>query len=949
MSLHNSKMNAVFQISACVFEKRVREQFALNGSLSCFPDCPEDYFSNSTWHISLENIVIAPMSARFIRSGADGVTLVADLEIHLTVDGSYDEPVPVNPGFGDTAFRGQLCLDVHSRKSPSDECGLGLDIIFSHKEFKIDRESPDIPAIVTHYESYFDRTIEALLDLSKVNVSVTLVGAFGDDMIIQGEPEITCPCYVCDSLAIGLALSEGDDVDRAYFRTNYFENLLLNSENDWGLQIESNLMKKKLTKYMPSLSIAGWSIDVFRVECWSDDGYTICARDCQDEEIVDIDNNFKKLFWSGEGTDWYYHGFWNDYVNENYWKHSVWMATEKDIDFTFTCRPSSGGLPRDYSLEDCRSYWLAYADIIIDPGSDEIRLKSTVFKSGFKGYYGWYSGTTHPNLVIIDLSVDLPTVAIGSARIGDDFLMNNRVNFGSGFFTFYGKDEKTDISGSPQIDVPGSVNVIFSKAPVETQQSQGRYVCTRYTNRGELENEIVLAHFEIRNSGSGEIPLWVCSCMIEADPDAVFKIRMPENMPVALKPDEKIIVDVLMDVPMGDHKIHEGLIGIRCNDPNLPSVSIPISGINMGYASSASNCRPTPWDFNPLILEYIYETIIKEVLDDIAVVQGPFPDPPWSEDPENPCPFCGYFLDFAVSLQSGHPHFDVTDFSGSLLERSIAVDDVHFFCMPLPPSKSASVTMVPKAAGGKGIIRLNLNRVSMEGKFLCNKKIIQTVKRKSLVFVLHEEGIEIINIIKPEIPYRMNFIAIKNATKMRLHRGNLYLLTESNLLIVNIDDPYSIKVYHEIPVHKNGGFHILGDRLILFDREILRIYTLAHDRRPLWKNEFKPKERINDFYVSGGEFILFVKGGVYQFKTLESDEFDKSELLDHNQFEKLFPTFRKPVETDEAYYNFPLYGKRYIRTLYDKKGFIVLKKDVVPFIIDDKKWDNIVKRLKKDR
>jgi len=315
------------------------------------------------------------------------------------------------------------------------------------------------------------------------------------------------------------------------------------------------------------------------------------------------------------------------------------------------------------------------------------------------------------------------------------------------------------------------------------------------------------------------------------------------------------------------------------------------------------------------------------------------------EDP--PCPQCGYFLDITLPMLSENVIFGVKNDVGHVVEESHSIKNVHFFSLPLPPSEKAQIFMSPENGIGKGIIKLGISRVIREGIYKTEKKFSQLAADGSLIFALHEEGIDIINIANPEKPYLTEMMSLEKIKSIMIHDGYLYALGNKALEIYDINDPYSTNVFHKIPVPEEAGVHILEDYLALYDTEKLRIYQLNRGITPKWIGEFKPKEKINQLIVMPNNYLLSVDGGMYAFDSLNMKELSTVKLTKMREIKKNIPGFE--IKRDKDMFNgyFVLYDEFYLKILKSKKGFAIFKRDIIPYFFKRKLIEGI-KSLKRD-
>lgn len=871
MSLPDSKMNSVLQISSKVFGRRAEESLKGSGDVACVPDMDD---------INLTNIVFELREYHF-RKIDNEVFFVIGLGLRANyAGGSIDTTA--------SALLRVLAETSNLTITPSIE--------YDRTEFAVPLP-PDV-------RQRIDDEIRARIQ--PTTFPVPLNEAFGENMTIVGEAELTVvggTDNFSPVLAIGLEINEGETVDRGHFRDNYSNNLLQDENEDWALQIESNLMHIKLSEEYGEMDFS---------------------------TIIDLPDDFwwkrtdwKKTCWCGECLDWDYHG-WKEYINDNYWRYPAWLAGAAVIRYV--------GFGPDF---DIPFYWLAYADIIIE--NEDILIDPYIFELDARNWMG---------ALPFSIERDLPRRRIGSARVSQDFLMTRR-GFSVEDFTVYGIDEREGIPGTPHIDVSHEhVHVNYGIRIDSYTGGRGLIMCTAASNIGELVNDRVVSHFDISNQGDG--PLWICQVAIDIDPDNVFSVQLPAGTPLLIEPNDSVTVDVFLDVPEGEDINHEGSISVRSNDFNRPSYPISISGIRKATIDGAiSNCHETPDSINPSVLQTIYELVIVPVQEDLETFfYTDYPIPPiGDEDP--PCPECGYFLDVTLPMLSENVIFGAKNDTGQVIEQSRSFKNVHFFSLPLPPSEKAQIFMSPEEGKGGGIIKLGISRVIREGMYRTEKKIKQLASDGSLIFALHEEGIDIVNIANPKKPYLTEMMRLEKVKSIMIHDGYLYALVNKALEIYDINDPYSTYVFHKIPVHEEAGAHILEDHLALYDSEKLRIYQLNRGITPKWIGELKPKEKINQLIVMPNNYLLSVNGGMYVFDSLDVKELSTVKLTKIEEIKKKIPSFEIKEDKEMLNGNLVLYDEFHLKILETKKGFAIFKKDIIPYIFRRKLIEGI-RSLKRD-
>jgi len=863
MSLENALMSSVLQVASRVFGRRAEMAFKESPNAGCIADL-------ETALGSLTEVVLKYHGEHLARNSDNDICLVLEFDVASSLNGVRLTSV------------GELWLVIQALSSAER---LSFDISLVYHDFTLTSSIP-IPAEV---QAEIDEEIHSNVSrlIGAIQVTLTLQSLFAKTMFIYGNPELTLVGGGSSpALAIGLeiynpdpAIGRDSTVDRNHFTQNYNENLLQPAfEHDWAMQIESSLMEILLeekfdnfVEFEISRSISGWKR-----------------------------TDYAKAYWSGNGLNWNYKG-WKKYLEDNYWKHPVWLACKGVYDlkvgypvFDF----SDLRWETRYKHIDVGIYWFAYADLKVE--YERILLEPYIFELGFRN--GIYS--TSP-----DIS-DISPIDVGPARFGGDFLVK-QFYFTTKHLLIYGSDQHPEMLGYPDIHVPAEVSVDYLLVHEEVPGS-GSMQCTGFRNEGMLEGESVLSQLEIRNLG--EAPLWICSITMQEDTDAVFRLRLPANTPLQVETGVCISVDVLMTVPDDDHATHHGSIRVRCNDFDQPSALINVHGVKQHKASGRpvtcfgiADVRVSEEKLQR-ILGLIYGDIMKRH-SELEEAFPPVPDP--DPDPA-PCPECGYYMDVAIAGLPPDASLELRDAKDDLVMRSQVLNDIHFFNVPLTEAKRFRYRMQPDAVSGKVIIKPGIGRITRMGVFRSEKKILELATDRTFVFVRHADGIDVVDIMNPRVPCQVSVIELKGCRNISKGNGFLYALTDDTLAVVDIGDPYSPNIAHNIRVERNSTLSIESNMIRVLDGEKARVYQVGLRTRLLKQYSIQEADS-KKADLPGGHFPVIGKG------------------IEQHRDRSGFP--RRPFVLQDDY----------LLRIYDNgDAFEILRKDLVPFPLDRK----LLKRLK---
>lgn len=859
-NLPNAKMNAVLQISSRVFGKRAEVVIKESSEASCLEDMTL---------LNITELAIEPRGEHFARNDDDQVCLVIELGVRGNVAGTVRETT------------GELRLVIVAESDPASANRLTINISFEYDHFEL---ALSIPGLGSELDDEIRVAIEPLLDSI---IPVRLQDVFGTNMVLEGEPELTIVGgnnQSSPTLSIGLEISEGESVDRNHFRTSYNQNLLQPAFGyDWALQIESNLMRKKVAEEFLAINVS---------------------------QVVDIPNGkwvrtkWRKVCWSGECRDWDYHG-WENYVNTHYTEHPIWLACAGRIEVEKW--GVSLGIP---------VYWLAWANI--DVTGDNLMFDPYVFEADARNLLGY---------LIPAQAFDIDPIEIGQARFSDDFIINS-IAFSTDDLTAYGRDEAEGLPGRAEIEVPQDVAVnLLIDYVIYT--SGGKICPDGYPIKlGILEDGVVVSHFDIVNRG--EAPLWICSVEIVQDTDNVFDVRLPNPVPMTVQPGDSFTIDVLMDPPPGDHSTHYGSIEIRSNDFNQPRVIIPVHGVKMEEMErppGSGQCFELPQEFSYEILEAIYELVYGHIRIDIpGIIIPSLPEP----EP-GPCPECGYYLDIAISGSWPQLQSEVFDPSRDLLERSRSIGNVHFLSIPLSPPERLEFSIKPACVKGPGTMRIRISRVIMIGQWKSELPVTQIAAEREFVHVVTEAGFDTVNIHDPTNPIRISNIDLKLCREVKTRDGYLYALTGRGLEIFDINDPYNPFLAHTIVTGRASCFEFVGKKLVVYEPKKLRVYQVREGATPIWLNEFQSKEEIRGAYKIGRAFVLDVKDGAYVFRSFDSQELALAKPFAMKKIEKMFPDIEGIIRETDRPLKYVLHDEYLLIVPKDRKGFAILRKNPIQY------------------
>lgn len=273
-SLLNAKMNAVLQISSRVFGKRAETAIKNSRAASCLADISS---------LNITELAIELRGAHFAKNNNGQVCLVIELDLR----GNYGGNI-INTS-------GEVWVVINAEAYPASVNNLTIYISFQYDHFEL---AFPIQELGQEIDSEVRAAIAPLMD---TEIPIGLQAAFGREMVLQGEPELTIvggTDQFSPTIAVGLEISGGSIIDRAHFRTSYNQNLLQPAFGyDWALQIESSLIRNKVAEEFLALDlkeiIKGW-----------------------------VRTKWKKVCWSGDCLGWDYHG-WKDYINDHYGEHPI--------------------------------------------------------------------------------------------------------------------------------------------------------------------------------------------------------------------------------------------------------------------------------------------------------------------------------------------------------------------------------------------------------------------------------------------------------------------------------------------------------------------------------------------------------------------------------------------------------------------------------------------------
>lgn len=204
MSLLVERMNAVLLIASRVFGRRAERATKNSPSIGCLPDVVE---------ADLTDIVVELRGERFARNADQKVCLVLEF-----------------------AIRGQLpaqvvtTADVWLIISATGGGPQNLTISLSLQYDGIQAELPT--AVLQQLDSRIQQILQPLLT-TPINLPLQVLFGSTAEIVplqLEGNPELTIGGNTNGSfrtLAIGLAITLGQPVDREHFRTNYLPPVLL--------------------------------------------------------------------------------------------------------------------------------------------------------------------------------------------------------------------------------------------------------------------------------------------------------------------------------------------------------------------------------------------------------------------------------------------------------------------------------------------------------------------------------------------------------------------------------------------------------------------------------------------------------------------------------------------------------------------------------------------------
>lgn len=869
MGLANSRMSTVLQISSRVFGRRIEREYKESQAASCLPDM-------NTALGTLTDIVIELRGERFAKDAADRSVLVLELGVRCNLNG-----VVMNT-------TGEAWLVVEAE---SEGGSLNIELSLEYDRFILISPIPIPPDVQTALDAFIRSRLEPILAANEIPVNLQSV--FASTMSIFEDPELTIVGGSNDSsptLAIGLEIAiasqpRDNTIDRDHFTNDYAENLIQPAfGSDWALQIDSALMEVKMQEEFDGRDLGNIIPNWTRTD-------------------------LRKAYWSGNGLDWDYKG-WQDYVNSHFHEHPVWLAckgvcTVRIRYIVIGWEDWHPTIEERYKDVDVGIYWFAHADLGVE--GDSIVMDPYIFELGFRNSL---LSTTLP-----EISYDIDPIPIGPARFGD--LVITQLQFTTDDLIAYGVDQHEGLSGSPRIEAPSDLAVNFLITPFLSRYKN--MICTFFANKGELEGDSVISHFEICNTG--DAPLWICSLTLENDVDGVFTLRTPASSPFMLAPGGCIASDVLLTVPEDDHQPHQCTISIRCNDFNQPEVSIPVHGVKQtDVEPGAGSCFEIPGvvvseDGLDRIIDLIYGYVKERFPEhEDLFPSAPEPDP-------LPCPICGYYMDVVISGLPPDASIDVLGPSNKPIESSKVFGNCHFFSVPLGLTKRPQYRLSPEKIEGKCIIKPTISRITRAGMFKTKEKIISISVDREFVFLLHKNEIDIISISTPKRPRIVNQIKIEDCLSIRAINGYVYAQTNKTIEIFDISDPYAPDPARRTIVTEPDSALLIGkNRLTIIDSKKVRSYEILNGFRQRLIQELRIQDAIkkhpgmrNAYHLATDKGVLLLKG-----RPKQEEEF---------------------VPQDDYL----------LRILDDKKGFEVLQKDMLPYIFKRKEVEELTskKGLKK--
>lgn len=756
-SLPNAKMNAVVQISNRVLMSRAQNAIMSSAELNCIADMPE-------YHLS--NIRVEAEDTYFSRVGTD---IFFNFEVRVRAQlGSF----PASPK-ATVVFRVHADVDEDSPNRHT----LLLGISFERIDPSVD--IPELAGFITLMGEMIAINVPAPVRVPMDNALLT-------DITLQGNPELAIVGGNNESsptLAIGLQLSGGDDVDRAHFRSAYAEHLLTDEDDDWCVQIEATIMKKLVQETSSEIK------DDFddQLGSWQ-----------SDFSVDDFDG-----YWVREARSVDYKDF-GDYVNAHDDEHPFWFIAKATYTFT-QCVSATlvpiPGVPRKCFDVDVGGFGFAYADLEFrGSGADKMVVVDPYF---------WRIDATNPmfSWAIQSQTYNPAAVPVTSAHITQD-LEIMRFNFALSKLSVFGRDNFHTFSGRPTLEVNDEISAAYIS--VFANFSTATKTCTAANNEGELFGGYVIGKGEICNTGSA--PLSICDVSITNDPDGRFKSTMDSSSPTVINPGDCLFLGIGMKEVAGDYQWHYATLTIRSNDPDRPVVNVDLSGVRSSDTKYFV-CTELPFYMNHRVLRQdILDKIAASFKKDLPTLTKDFGLPVFPPEPPV-CPECGYYLEMLLE-STANVNVTTNPNKNPFVEQA-SFGQVNFLSLPLKSLSKMQVSFTPDTLKAQSRLLLGVKSIEHVGTYDAKEKILGSLCLTDC-FVLTDKSLKKFKIADGG--------TLREVANLTINQPGELIYRFGKLLVVGKDfiasaDPKNFERL-ESNVFMRGKSVVIGkDQIIVFDAD----------------------------------------------------------------------------------------------------------------------------------
>lgn len=623
------------------------------------------------------------------------------------------------------------------------------------------------------------------------------------------------------TLVVGLEVAGDADVDHAAFYDVFEANP--RGSFEWSLSVDSGIMRDTIDEELANRDFTEEAPDDNGIDDW-----------VQTEET--------RVYWSGDDVAGELLFPWHENdVRARFAQHPIWF---KII-----------GIYRTDAGHPVLAYVLGEADLLV---TDDDEGQPAVFIDSFLFAAGW---TLNPIPAPLSDDDQPDPIAVTSANVTTDGLRIANIAWDESRLTFNGADDHSGMPGNGVIQAPTAVDVIYDKG--------GRGPCQPFIigvsgQDGSVltDDNTVTKSLWIGNTGLA--PLWLCHLNLE-DPDGVFQVQA--DLPLSVAPGQFGEIGIRLTVT--DEETHTASLTIRTNDPNNQEVVIALSGRLFGsdlegiYGNRLA-CVEKPEDIPP---QEWFEILGELLTHPDDVVKGDL-------TPEHE-------LEITLAGLPSGTIIHVLDDQGQLVAQSVSIDSFHHLSVPTEGNVMLKVSeqRLPRAADMA--LRLSIGR----NEPLVHVKARETpqalaMDERNIIYALFHERLALFNATMPTKAQEIANYRCEGAQQLGLYNYLGLVATPQKLLGIDVRNPFSPTLQHEMPLAEEVHFQIFVDHLVLFSPTSVSVYRLEQRGSPMWEGELETKTPLSAVAPLNDGVALIGKEGGYVMPALTRLGLQKARRLE---------------------------------------------------------------------